>query len=213
MRRRHPAVDSPGKRAAGDAPDSGSRQAPLSPLLSLPRSLRNHVLSWVGLGETPAGQLTLAQWARLRRVCAAWLHESSSVDNLFPFPRHVVLRSWTQQLVAVPASASALRSLKLGCAMTDTGVASLSSLTALQSLDMSGCRAVTDTGVASLSSLTALQSLDMSGCRAVTDTGVASLSSLTALQSLNLRNCSAVTDTGVASLSSLTALQSLHLRF
>jgi hypothetical protein len=131
----------------------------------------------VGLGETPAGQLTLAQWARLRRVCAAWLHESASADNLFPFPRHIRLGSWSRELVGVPAAWSALQSLNLGgcSAVTDTGVASLSSLTALQSLNLRYCDTVTDTGVASLSSLTALQSLDLARCQAVTDTGVASL--------------------------------------
>jgi Leucine-rich repeat (LRR) protein len=99
------------------------------------------------------------------------------------------------------ASLTALESLTLsGTGVTD--LAPLASLTALQSLDLSRT-GVTD--LAPLASLTALQSLDLSRT-GVTD--LAPLASLTALQSLTLSSTQ-VTD--LAPLASLTALQSLHL--
>ena len=85
-----------------------------------------------------------------------------------------------------------------------TDPAPLGSLTALQSLDLSGTQVV-DLGP--LGSLTALQSLNLSGTKVV-DLGP--LGSLTALQSLDL-SFTQVVDLGP--LGSLTALQSLVLSF
>ena len=103
------------------------------------------------------------------------------------------------------AGLTALTSLNLsGCGqLTDVSV--LAGLTALTSLDLSGCGQLTDVSV--LAGLTALTSLDLSGCGQLTDVSV--LAGLTALTSLNLSGCEQLTD--VSGLAGLTALTSLDL--
>jgi len=85
-------------------------------------------------------------------------------------------------------------------AIGDDDLAHLKDLTALQTLDLSGCERVTDAGLAHLKGLTALQSLNLMGCDEVTDAGLAHLKALTALQRLGLTGCDKVTDAGVADL-------------
>ena len=58
---------------------------------------------------------------------------------------------------------------------------------------------MTDQGVQSLASLTALTTLNLAECSLITDQGVQSLTSLTALTTLNLAECSLITDQGVCS--------------
>jgi hypothetical protein len=103
--------------------------------------------------------------------------------------------------------------LTLSCCnkITDAGLASLSTLTGLQQLDLSACDKITDAGLASLSTLTGLQQLDLSGCNKITDAGLVSLSALTGLQQLDLRSCDRIMDAGLASLWTLTGLQQLDL--
>jgi len=84
-------------------------------------------------------------------------------------------------------------------AIGDDDLAHLKGLTALQTLDLSGCERVTDAGVAHLKGLTALQTLELNFTE-VTDAGLAHLKGLTALQSLGLTGCDKVTDAGVADL-------------
>uniref|UniRef100_UPI001D04E2CB BTB/POZ domain-containing protein n=1 Tax=Candidatus Protochlamydia sp. R18 TaxID=1353977 RepID=UPI001D04E2CB len=63
--------------------------------------------------------------------------------------------------------------LKIFYTPIDTGLAHLTSLTALQHLDLSKCYLLKDTGLAHLSSLTALQYLDLSDSGNFTDAGLA----------------------------------------
>ncbi|HUW28275.1 MAG TPA: COR domain-containing protein, partial [Sulfuriferula sp.] len=82
----------------------------------------------------------------------------------------------------------------------------LAKLTALQTLNLSGCEQITD--FAPLAKLTALQTLDLSGCKQITD--LAPLAKLTALQTLDLSGCKQITD--LAPLAKLTALKFLGLQ-
>ena len=103
---------------------------------------------------------------------------------------------------------SMLRGLRDLCVrnaiLSDDILRGLSSLTALQTLDLRNCEGFED--VQALSSLTALQTLDLS-YSGVSD--VRGLSSLTALQTLKLRDCEFLED--MSGLSSLTALRTLDL--
>ena len=113
------------------------------------------------------------------------------------------------------AELTALESLDLGCdepwakAGARGQIADLSPLallTALRSLDLSGCKQVRDLGP--LAGLTALQSLDLSWCHYIA--GLSPLAGLTALQSLNLEaSCHLIAE--FSPLAGLTALQSLNL--
>ena len=80
----------------------------------------------------------------------------------------------------------------------------LSGLRGLKFLDLDGCR-LTDQGVQSLASLTALTTLNLSVCSLISDQGVQSLASLTALTTLSLSWCNLISDQGAQSLASLTA--------
>jgi hypothetical protein len=79
-------------------------------------------------------------------------------------------------------------------------LAHLRGLTALQHLNLDGCKQVTDAGLAHLRGLTGLQYLNLYGCEQVTDAGLAHLRGLTALQHLILTRCQRVTDTGLKAL-------------
>ena len=84
--------------------------------------------------------------------------------------------------------------------ITDKGIQSLTSLAALQALDVSGCVAITPRGFQYISSsFQGLRSLKLGGCSrmaTVTDACLTSFSSLTALTSLDLAGCIDVTDAG-----------------
>ncbi len=107
---------------------------------------------------------------------------------------------------------TSLSSLNLrGCKITDTGLAYVAKLTSLSSLNLDWCTKITDAGLAHLSKLTLLSSLNLSMCYTITDAGLAHLSKLTLLSSLNLCYCENITDAGLAHLSKLTLLSSLYL--
>lgn len=103
------------------------------------------------------------------------------------------------------SSLTSLQTLDLSWCEGVSELGPLSGLTALRSLDLSGCKRVSDLGP--LASLGALESLSLIVCRAVSALGP--LSGLAALKSLSLTLCAAVSDLGP--LSGLTALQSLEL--
>jgi hypothetical protein len=89
------------------------------------------------------------------------------------------------------------------------GLAPLSGLINLRSLNLQGCYNISGEGLACLSSLTNLQNLNLLGM--VTDKELAYLSGLKNLQNLSLNSCSALTDKGLVQLSGLTNLQNLNL--
>lgn len=83
--------------------------------------------------------------------------------------------------------------------VTDNGMATLATLTNLQTLSLNYCTKVTDQGLKSLCSLPNLQSLILTFA-AITDNGMSSLKSLTKLQTLSFAKCAGLTDNGVDAL-------------
>lgn len=106
------------------------------------------------------------------------------------------------------AALTGLRCLDVASFSSTTGKAmdlgALSTLQALQSLNISSCKSVTS--LAALAHLAALQNLDISSCSNVTS--LAPLAALRALRSINAR-CTAVADLGP--LAHLAALQSIDI--
>jgi len=87
------------------------------------------------------------------------------------------------------------------------------SLTRLTKPNLQNCDSITGAALARLSSLTALQDLNVYNTE-INDEGLRAIStSLTRLTKLNLTACRSITGAGFASLSSLTALQDLNVRF
>jgi Leucine-rich repeat (LRR) protein len=73
-----------------------------------------------------------------------------------------------------------------GCNVRDRDLESLQDLTTLRHLSLNGCRQLTSHGLAHLSGLCALCSLEAPGCVCVSDGGLQGLSRLTNLHTLNL---------------------------
>ncbi len=108
-----------------------------------------------------------------------------------------------------------LRSLQdLRCLeLSDTDVADLSPLTALphlEVLDLSWNSALTDDGAASLSQMTSLRELHLSGT-SITDRSLAYLERLSQLESLFLYHLPGITPVGLLKLAQLPKLQQLRL--
>lgn len=84
--------------------------------------------------------------------------------------------------------------------MEDAGIAALSKLTGLTSLNLSGCVALTERGVGHVAAyILGLMSLSLGGCSrvaTVTDTCLVHLQHLTALTCLDLSGCLEITDAG-----------------
>ncbi|MEC7838930.1 MAG: hypothetical protein VX777_02700 [Chlamydiota bacterium] len=95
--------------------------------------------------------------------------------------------------------------------ITDTGLEHLSNLTFLELLGLSDCSRITDEGLGHLSKLSLLKSLDLTFCRNITDAGLKHSSKLTSLESLKILYFSRITDTGLEHISELSLLKSLDL--
>jgi len=93
--------------------------------------------------------------------------------------------------------------------MTDDMLADLAAVEQLESLTLSGSRAVTDVGLRHLSRLSRLQHLDLSGT-SITDDGLRLLRCFPLLETLSLA-WTKVTDAGVANLSQCANLVSVNL--
>lgn len=116
-------------------------------------------------------------------------------------------RDWDELLDVLRARPAA--TLRANGQMTDAVLASVATVDGVETLDLSGSRAVTDDGILTLARLTSLASLDLSGT-AVTDRGLAVLRSLPALRVLSLSG-TRVTDAGIAELSHCDELERVHL--
>lgn len=116
-------------------------------------------------------------------------------------------------LVELSRRAHRLEGLKLmACEdVTDTGIGTLTSLTALEDLDIPMCSNITDKSLESLAKMTQLKWLDISHTR-VSDRGMAHLSTLTGLETLFLGSVDTITDSSIAGLRGLTNLSLLRLR-
>ena len=95
--------------------------------------------------------------------------------------------------------------------IADDGVAHLTNLQQLTTLDLSNCGEITDESVAHLAKIHRLQEVSLECCRKVTDAGVAHLRKLLHLAKLCLRRCTLVTSQGLAPLSKLRHLAELDL--
>jgi hypothetical protein len=173
----------------------------------LPDELVEKVLELLQAGGQ-AGGLSFSQAsATVRLVCAAW---KAVYDALV---KRLMLRGQTTDeamgMLArrFPAVASLeMQNYEVTRVLTDAGVRSVSSLTALTSLNIGGCCKLTDEGMLAVSNLHALTSLDLTWCHQVTDEGMRAVSSLPALAKLTLNGCREVTVRGVSSCTSLTSL-------
>jgi hypothetical protein len=107
---------------------------------------------------------------------------------------------------------STIRALDLsGSAMSDAGLANLTGLSHLKSLNLSGCRNFSAEGLAHLQGMTTLHALDLSRCYHLTRQGDNPPRFPVYLRTLNLSHCRAFTHNDFASLRPLTQLQSLNL--
>lgn len=91
-------------------------------------------------------------------------------------------------------------------ALIDKGI-----LDGAQKLVLRGCHQLTKAGIAHLSQLTNLRSLDLSWCFQLIDEDLSGLSGLEQLESLNLSHCQQIKGHGIAHLSALENLVSLNL--
>ena len=110
------------------------------------------------------------------------------------------------------AALTALKALKK-LDLTNTGVsqsaiAGLATITALEELYLWGCRGVTD--VTALAALKALKKLVLTNT-GVSQSAIAALATITALEELPVQGCSGVTD--VTALTALKALKKLNLGY
>ncbi|WP_075883122.1 leucine-rich repeat domain-containing protein [Candidatus Protochlamydia sp. W-9] len=121
-------------------------------------------------------------------------------------------RNLTDAGLAYLTPLTALQHLNLaGCKFANAGLAHLTPLVALQHLNLSHCRNITDAGLAHLTHLVTLKYLNLGHCKNITDAGLAHLTPLMALQHLNLGHCSNFTDAGLAHLTPLLTLTHLNL--
>ena len=95
--------------------------------------------------------------------------------------------------------------------VTDGDVASLAAMADLKSLDLS-FTLITDAGLESLSSLIAIESLNLQSAELLTDTAMAHVRGWKRLRSLNLRGTD-ITDTTMEYVSGFPALQSLDISY
>jgi hypothetical protein len=104
---------------------------------------------------------------------------------------------------------TALQSLNLsGCGQLSVSLFSLVSLTSLQMLDLSACKQL-DGDLSALAGLISLQSLKFFGCEQLSG-DLSALASLSALQSLNLFGCRQLSG-DLSALAGLASLRSLNL--
>jgi hypothetical protein len=196
------------------------------------RGMRRYVLGDLGLRSGPDGaepDITLddARWlvarehgfagwddltmqARLTRAAARMspkpvgLQPPGADDEAMPLLR---TRDWDELLEALAERPAA--TLRANGQMTDGVLADVVRIAGVETLDLSGSRAVTDEGVLALAGLTTLASLDLSGT-SVTDRGLSVLRSLPALRVLSLSG-TRVTDAGMPELAHCPALERVHL--
>ena len=104
---------------------------------------------------------------------------------------------------------TALERLSLyGTQISDAGLAHLTELTALEDISLDGTR-ITDAGLTHLTGLAALENLSLDETE-ISDAGLAHFTGLTGLKYLNLSDTQ-ITDAGLAHLTELTALETLYL--
>lgn len=94
--------------------------------------------------------------------------------------------------------------------LTDLELGELRGLKRLRFLALQGTQ-LSDSGLADLTTLTELQSIDLSRCDQVTEAGLKQLPRLKSLRSLHLGNCDKLSDAGLKHLALIAGLRSLDL--
>ena len=142
-------------------------------------------------------------------------HESSSIPRLIPdsasLPSPAPAHPNSELIQFISDHCPNVIHLKLPWKTNNDGLAQISKLTNLKSLDLSGCKPITGAGLAHLKKLTQLERLNLSHCRGFGDASLEHLSELTQLERLNLLGCDRITDAGLAHLKKLTQLERLDL--
>lgn len=211
-----------GSAGMGDVRLTDIPQGPLSEITSYLAPIDLGVLRLAG-AKTVLREPALTKHLVLavpQHTIAQWISEDSLSSD--------ALRAWcTRGTVRLPQSItddqlkmiidqgilSNTQNLSLrGCRyLTGQGIASLSKLTQLGSLDLSWCFQLKDTDIAKLAELKRLTSLNLSNCQQITGEGLVALSALKHLHSLDLSTCRQFSEVGVAQLSALTQLRVLNL--
>ena len=145
-----------------------------------PRTTRSHTRRlwtqrWTDLPECVTAGVLEHLWK--------WQPRSASVHF------RLVCKSWQV------AHDGLLRSIRIrSCASMPTTAAAWKRLSAVVSLQVDSSQRTTevDAGVRSLAPLTALTSLEVTGCAVITDAGLRSLAPLTALTSLRVYGCTGI---------------------
>ncbi|CUI14851.1 Hypothetical protein, putative, partial [Bodo saltans] len=86
--------------------------------------------------------------------------------------------------------------------VTDTFLTRITTLTQLNSLDLSGWTSITNDGLVIVASFLNLKTLILSSCTALTDTGIEIIASLVQLRYLELDQCNKITNAGLVCLAS-----------
>lgn len=95
--------------------------------------------------------------------------------------------------------------------VSDPGIVDLGAFSSLTRLELGDCfQKITDTGVRSISVLTSVEILCLTGCH-ITDGGMRTVGKWTSLTSMGLRRRCGITDLGVQCLASLVSLTHLDL--
>ena len=122
---------------------------------------------------------------------------------------HFLFRLYrVESLERLGVSATGIRRLELTrYKITDANLQALSSLVALETLDLGGCCRIID--LQALAPLVVLKTLNLAGCFSII--GLQALAPLVALETLNLDFCDKITDADLKALAPLVALKTLNL--
>ena len=168
-------------------PDTSAASPPPPILLrgDLPPDIQVNVATGLDLGAVNAPQLTDSQFRDFAAPHLTLAHIPTSFDEI---GRMKTFFDRSKNIHALqiqdPASFTDDKLAQLVQVLGDRGPQ-------IKLLDLSGCRLLTNAGLTNLVSLTALQSLNLSGCYKLTF--LPNLERLTALQSLNLKGCDGLT--------------------
>jgi hypothetical protein len=153
---------------------------------------------------------SLKDWTIVKLVSKQW-NACCNLRDILQFVC-VQAKNYTDQQCSCVASLQGIRILSItDSTVTDAGVHSLSQMTDLMSLNLSGNSHITDIGVQYLSAMTGLTSLNLRGIRNITDIGLQFLSFCKTLQFLNVCCCTRITDVGLQSIIVLSSLRSLDI--
>jgi hypothetical protein len=152
-------------------------------------------------------------------VCRVWARTSNYPPSIFDrlVTPPVVDLSYvgvTDSALAYLGKHATITELHLSeCRVTDAGLACISGLKHLRTLNLKRCDKITDAGLVHLTGLQQLQSLNIGGCDEITDHGLRHIAGQQQLQALAVWSCKQITDAGVKHIGSLQQLLALSLGY